>query len=344
MRIQTTIAGLAATALLLAGCTSGTSSSAESEAPAASPPAPQSSAPAEQSPAAVALDVAINHPWTPFAYWDTEACGVVKAAKEDGGSADRQAPANIDTAEQVAILQAQALKDPDAFVINTIDPDGMRQEIESLIGQGKLVVTVAEDTKFDGQVTNIISDQREAGKLALETLSDAMGGSGKVLIVDYQKGVASTDLRTVGFQNALADYPGIEVSSVEYATEASKASDVVSAALIRDPDIKGIFATSTIGGDGVINALRAAGKTDSIPLVTIDFDEKTKGWLDEGSALALIAQRPEAIGRAAYKVLEGAANGQTFPEQIFLEEPFVAITKDNVDANIDLMYRTGCNA
>lgn len=289
------------------------------------------------------LKIAINHPMTPFGYWDTEACGAAKAAIEAGGSADRQAPSQVDTAEQVSILQAQALKNPDAYVINTIDADGMRQEIEKLTGQGKLVVTVAEETEIDGQVTNLIADQRNAGKLGLDVLAEAMGGSGKVLIVDYQKGVASTDLRTEGFKAALEDYPDIELVGVEYALESSKASDVVSASLVRDPDIKGVYTTNTIGADGAINALRAAGKTDSVFLVTQDGDEKAWDWVEDGSALAVIAQRPEALGRQAVEILERAEAGETFPEQIFLDEPFVAITAENKTENEDLIYGAGCD-
>jgi len=176
-------------------------------------------------------------------YFDYMVCGAKHAAKDHHGTLIAQAPSKFDPVEQTQILNAIVARKPDAIVIDAIDVNAMRPPIKSVIDQHIPVVTAEEEIQVPGQVTNVVSDQVLAGRLGAQTLIKAMGtDTGKIFVMDFQPGVASTDERRKGFEAEIAQHPGLKYLGQQYArADSSKAAQLTLALIQRDPDLAGVF-------------------------------------------------------------------------------------------------------
>ena len=75
-------------------------------------------------------------------------------------------------------------------------------------------------------------------------------------------GISTTDARDNGFRAKATELGFVLVSDTQYSNnEASKAASIVSAALAKDPDIAGVFASNLFTAQGVATGVKQAGKS-----------------------------------------------------------------------------------
>jgi ribose transport system substrate-binding protein len=132
-------------------------------------------------------------------------------------------------------------------------------------------------------------------------------------------------------------YGGVQYSHNEPAT----ASRLVTAALQKDPDIVGVFATNLFAAEGTATGIRQAGKQDQVKIVGFDAGPDQMDALEDGTIQALIAQQPEDIGVQGVQQAVAALEGDdTEPE---IETGFTIITKDNLDGEGGAAaYKSSC--
>ena len=123
---------------------------------------------------------------------------------------------------------------------------------------------------------------------------------------------------------------------------ASVAAQVTSAALQKDPDIVGIFATNLFSAEGAATAVRQAGKTGKVKIVGFDADPDQISALKDGTVQALIAQQPYQIGTDAVDQAVNALQGKPTTKKIGTK--FAIITKANINsaASQAAIYKTSC--
>src|SRR5262249_59238495 len=112
----------------------------------------------------------------------------------------------------------------------------------------------------------------KGGQLAGEELGKKMGGKGKVLLLRYQEGSASTTLREKGFVEAIGKFEGIQlVDPHRYAgpTRAS-AQEAAENLLSANGDITGVFCPNESSTFGMLLALRARGMAGKVKFVGFD--------------------------------------------------------------------------
>jgi ribose transport system substrate-binding protein len=123
---------------------------------------------------------------------------------------------------------------------------------------------------------------------------------------------------------------------------ASVAAQVTSAALQKDPDIVGIFATNLFSAEGAATAVRQAGKSGKVKIVGFDADPDQITALKNGTVQALIAQHPYDIGTAAVQQAVDALQGKPTTKKIGTK--FTIITQKNINSpqSQAAIYKTGC--
>jgi ribose transport system substrate-binding protein len=113
----------------------------------------------------------------------------------------------------------------------------------------------------------------------------------------------------------------------------------VTATLAKNPDLKGIFAANLFSAEGAASGLKQAGKSN-VKIVGFDAGPKQVEDLKAGTVQALIAQRPAEIGKQGVEQALAALQGKPTQKQIGTD--FAVITKDNLDANQDALYKSSC--
>lgn len=272
-------------------------------------------------------------------------CGAREAADELGVNVDVQGADQFDPTLQTPVLEAVIASEPDAILIAPTDTTAMQAPIQQAVDAGITVVLV--DTTLDDPsiaVSAIASDNVEGGRLAADALAEQIGEEGKVMVINVNPGISTTDQRQQGFEEGIAEYPNIEYIGTEFSqNEPARAAEIVSATLAAEPDLNGIFGTNLFSAEGAATGVRNAGpQGENIRVVGFDAGPAQIDQLEQGQVQALVVQKPIEIGRMGVEQAVRALNGEETEEQITTD--FVTATQDNLDdPEIEpFLYRSSC--
>jgi ribose transport system substrate-binding protein len=223
-------------------------------------------------------------------------------------------PASFAPNTQIPYLNGAIARHPDAILIAPTDKTALIGPIQRAIKAGIPVATVDTFITKPIAFTNISTDTPAGGRAAADALAGAIGKSGEVAAISVNPGISTTDQRRDGFAAELKKYPNIKYLGVQYCNDdQTKASNQTSALLTSHPNLKGMFAMNVVSGNGVTQAVKAAGKSGEVKLVEFDAGPPQVQALKGGTIDALIAQYPYGIGQKAvelaYKYVTGHKAG-----------------------------------
>jgi len=223
-------------------------------------------------------------------------------------------PAAFTPPTQIPFLNGAIARHPDAILIAPTDKTALIGPIQRAINAGIAVATVDTFITKPIAFTNVSTDNPAGGRAAADALVKAMGGSGEVAAISVNPGISTTDQRRDGFASELKKYPNVKYLGVQYCNDdQTKAARQTSALLAAHRNLKGIFAMNVVSGNGVTQAVKAAGKSGKVKLVEFDAGPPQVQALKAGTIDALIAQYPYGIGQLAvqlaYKYVTGHKSG-----------------------------------
>jgi ribose transport system substrate-binding protein len=263
-------------------------------------------------------------------FYITMQCGAQEEAANLGVKVSTQGPQKFDPTLQKPILDSIVAAKPDALLVAPTDVKAMQQPLEQAAAAGIKVVLV--DTTTDDPsyaVSQIASDNEGGGKAAFEAIKKLRPEGGKVMVMNIDPGVSTTDARAKGFEEAVKgdskfSYVGVQYSHNDPAT----AAQLIGAQLQKDPDLVGVFATNLFSAEGSATGVRQAGKSGQVNVVGFDAGPNQIKALQEGTVQALVAQDPGLIGKfgvdEAVTALEGGDNTAK------VQTGFTIITKENL--------------
>ena len=314
-------AGAAAAVLavtsILAACSSGGDSTTE--------PAESGEDSAER------LSIALVVGSTSDDFYSAIECGAKTRAEELGIDFQAQGPNQWDATLQIPIVNGIAANDPDAVIIAPNDDTalfGPLKEITDAGGQVVLVDTSLADTSI--AAAHIGSDYVTYGAQGADELVAAPGEEGKFLAIFAAPGVSTNDQGRDGFTEAMAAYPGVEVLEFEFSDGSAGASAaIVAATLAAHPDLTGVFTYNGGDAQGVVTALREAGRTQDVAFVSGDAQPFQVEQLKEGAVAALVVQQARRMGERAVDYAVAAINGEEVPAETAIET--VVARLDNLE-------------
>lgn len=270
-------------------------------------------------------------------------CGIDAAAKSVGATVTTQGPEKFDPTLQKPIVDAVVASKPDALLIAPTDVSAMQAPVAAAAAAGIKVVLV--DTTLNDPsvaVSQISSDNEGGGKAAFQAVQTAHPDGGKVLVISNDPGISTTDARAAGFEAAAKADSKFTSLGVQYShNEPAQAARIVTAALQKDPDIVGIFATNLFSAEGAATGVQQAGKS-GITIVGFDAGPAQVKALKDGVVQALVAQQPATIGTNGVEQAVAALQGK--PTQAKIQTGFTILTKDNIDGEgADAVYKSACN-
>jgi ribose transport system substrate-binding protein len=174
------------------------------------------------------------------------------------------------------------------------------------------------DLAWDGRVSFVATDNAQGGRIGGDELAHLIGERGRVLMMRYAEGSASTTAREEGFLEAIAVYPDIEVvSSNQYAGATVESAYQTAENLLNSfPELDGIFCPNESAAFGMLRALQDAGRAGALRFVGFDASEKLVEGLRAGEVDALVLQNPVAIGEISVRVLVDHLDGKFVADRI----------------------------
>jgi ribose transport system substrate-binding protein len=283
--------------------------------------------------------IAVVPKGTTHEFWKTIHAGANQAAQEltAGGDTVRiiwKGPLREDDREQqVQVVEGFTSQGVSGIVLAPLDNRALVRPVEEAKAAGVPTVIFDSGLESDQIVSFVATDNYKGGELCAERLGSLLGGKGKVLLLRYQEGSASTTEREKGFSDKMKSaYPGITlVSSDQYAGATRETAKRTSENLLNryGNELAGIFTPNESSTDGMLLALQDIAKAGKIRLVGFD---ASKSLLDAMRAKQLdgvAVQNPMKMGYLGVKTMVAHLKGQPVEKRI--DTGVSLVTPENMD-------------
>lgn len=223
---------------------------------------------------------------------------------------------DIDT--QITEMETFITQKVNAIVLAPADSKALVPEVVKALHAGIKVVNI--DVRLDPDALKqagidlayVGPDNRDAAKMSGDVLAKALGPGGKVVILEGISGADNATQRKLGFDDAVTNGNLKLLASQTANWETELANTVFTNLLTAHPDIQGAMASNDSMGLGVVKAIQAAGKTNSIKVVSFDDISAMRPNLQSGLVLATLEQYPGkqaslAVDYALQEIKGGAA-------------------------------------
>ncbi|MEZ4703507.1 MAG: substrate-binding domain-containing protein [Rhodothermales bacterium] len=279
------------------------------------------------------VEIAVIPKGTTHQFWKSIHAGANKAAAELDVDIIWQGPQREDDRQlQIQVVQNFVSRGVDAIVLAPLDAVSLAAPVEAAVRREIPVVIIDSGLESDAQSSFVATNNLEGGRLCARRLADLLGKKGRVIVLRYQEGSASTGNREQGFLEEIAAYaPDIEiVSDNQYAgATVEKALQASQNILNRFQDVDGIFCSNESATQGMLRALETAGRAGKVRFVGFDANETLLAGLRAGAIQGLALQDPFDMGYNGVKTAAAIVRGQPFDARI--DTRIMMITPENVD-------------
>ncbi|MGH7495829.1 MAG: ABC transporter substrate-binding protein [bacterium] len=281
------------------------------------------------------LKIAVIPKGTTHLFWKSVEAGVRKAEGELGVEIIWKGPLKEnDRAQQIAIVEQFVTEGVSGIVLAPLDDAALKRPV-SAAAQKKIPVVIF-DSALKGEagkdfVSFVATNNRKGGTLGGEQLAQLLGGKGKIVLLRYQIGSASTVEREAGFLEATGKNPDLQVI-VDNRYAGATAGEAKNASLNMLDKIKeanGIFCPNESSTLGMLLALRQMNLAGKIKFVGFDTSPPLIEALQNGEIDALVAQDPARMGYEGVKTLVEHIQGKTVATM--LDTGVRLVTRDNLN-------------
>jgi ribose transport system substrate-binding protein len=287
--------------------------------------------PKKQAGGARTYRIAVIPKGTTHIYWKSIHAGAIKAQQELKAAGVNveiiwKGPLKEDDREsQIRVVEDFITLGVDGIVLAPLDDVALRIPVKDAVDSGIPVVLIDSALKSNDYVSFVATDNYLGGEKGGERLAQILGGKGKVIMLRYEEGSASTMKREQGFLDVLKQkYPNIKVvSSNQYGgatTESAyKASENLLAPLTTADGkltIDGIFCPNESTAFAMLRALEDTGLAGKVKYVGFDSSERLVQGLQDGELQGLVLQDPINMGYLGVKTLVAHLRGEKVEKYI----------------------------
>ncbi len=256
-----------------------------------------------------------------LAYFYDHKVGMKIVGEELGVRTEYVGPAEYDMNAMVAAFEQAIAKKPNGIVVVGFE-SVLEPIIDKAIDEGIPVVTVDADLPDSKRLAFVGTGNFGAGQTGGYKMAELIGGRGKVAIMT-KPGQSNLEERVAGYRAAFAEFPNIEMVQIaDTESDSVIAAQAASALIQKYPDLAGIACVEAAGGSGAATAVREAGKTGQIKIISMDRDNEVLEGIADGIISATVAQQTALMPYYATQILYNLNNSN------------VDITSDNAAAGV----------
>jgi ribose transport system substrate-binding protein len=327
------IAASAALTLLMAGCHSSNSSSSTAAGGTASG-------------GAKILQIAVIPKGTTHEYWKSIHAGAVKAQQE---LTAQGTPINIiwkgtesegDHPGQVTIIQNFITQGVSGIVLAPQDNQAMTQAVHDAVSHKIPVVIIDSALNGTDWSSFVATDNEKGGELAGTQLAKLLNGHGRVIMLPYAEGSASTEAREAGFLKIMKQNPGITLLSTnQYGGPTTDTAYTTSQNLLArfGSQTDGVFASNETNTRGMLQALRDKAMLQKVKFVGFDAAPDLVQALRTGDLQGLVVQNPFKMGYLGIKTDVAAIKGQSVQKNVDTGVALITPANINDPANQEFL-------
>ncbi|HWF90363.1 MAG TPA: substrate-binding domain-containing protein [Pyrinomonadaceae bacterium] len=284
------------------------------------------------------LTIAVIPKGTTHEFWKSIHAGSNKAAGEltaQGTDVEViwKGPLREDDREQqIQVVEGFAAQGVSGIVLAPLDNRALVRPVEDAKRANVPTVIIDSGLESDQFVSFVATDNRKGGTLAADRMGQLLNGKGKVLVLRYAEGSASTTEREEGFISEIkAKFPEIElVSTNQYAGATRDTAKRASENLLQTfgDVVQGIFTPNESSTAGMLLALEDIGKAGKISFVGFDTSQRFIDALNANQLHGLVVQNPFNMGYLGVRTMVDSLLGKPVEKKI--DTGVMLVTKENL--------------
>lgn len=286
------------------------------------------------------LTIAVIPKGTSHEFWKSIHAGAIKAQRElstNGAEVEIiwKGPLREDDREQqIQVVEGFTSQGVNGIVLAPLDNRALARPVEEAKTAGVPTVIIDSALESNSIVSFVATDNRKGGMLGADRLGELLGGKGKVILLRYAEGSASTEEREAGFlQEMKQKYPNIElISSDQYAGATRDTAKRASENLLNrfGDDVQGIFCPNESTTAGMLSALQDAGKAGKVMFVGFDATQMFVDAMKAKQLHGIVVQNPFNMGYLGVRTIVESLQGKSVEKRV--DTGVTVITPDNLDA------------
>jgi ribose transport system substrate-binding protein len=266
-------------------------------------------------------------------WYNAISAGAEKGLADLGIEVVARGDAQFDPARQADDVGNAMATKPSAILTLVVDPVQGAAAFQPAVEAGTKLVLA--DNGVSGWRANkeyvgiVTGDHMGMGKAAAALMAAAVGGKGAIGFVFHDADFFVTNNRDNSFRAEIErKYPEVVIVDAKGFTAENQTFDLASAMLQQHPEIKGIYVAWDVAAEGVVEAIRAAGRSD-VKVVTHDLGANNALDMAKGGIVyGTVADMPFEAGEAMAKLAGYGLLGKEAPP--FSTVGLVSVTKANL--------------
>ncbi|HJY27096.1 MAG TPA: substrate-binding domain-containing protein [Pyrinomonadaceae bacterium] len=284
--------------------------------------------------------IAVIPKGTTHEFWKSIHAGSIKAANElTAAGTDVEViwkgPIREDDREQqIQVVEGFAAQGVSGIVLAPLDNRALVRPVSEANRAGVPTVIIDSGLESTDFVSFVATDNRKGGTLAADRMGQLLNGKGKVLLLRYAEGSASTTEREEGFISELKQkFPDIElVSTNQYAGATRDTAKRASENLLNTyaDQVQGIFTPNESSTAGMLLALQDISKAGKISFVGFDSSQTFIDAINANQLHGIVVQNPFNMGYLGVRTMVDNLLGKPVSKQI--DTGVMLVTKDNMQS------------
>ena len=284
------------------------------------------------------LTIAVIPKGTTHEFWKSIHAGSNKAAAELSAQGTDveviwKGPLREDDREQqIQVVEGFAAQGVNGMVLAPLDDRALARPVADAKRAGVPTVIIDSGLQSKDFVSFVATDNRKGGSLAAERMGQLLNGKGKVLVLRYAEGSASTSEREAGFIDTIKQkFPEIDlVSTDQYAGATRDTAKRASENLLNrfGDEVQGIFTPNESSTAGMLLALQDIGKAGKVSFVGFDVSQQFIDALNAGQLHGIVVQNPFNMGYLGVKTMVESIQGKPVADRI--DTGVMLVTKENM--------------
>jgi ribose transport system substrate-binding protein len=263
--------------------------------------------------------IAVIPKGTTHIFWQAVRRGAETAGAEAGVRIFWNGPEReSDRERQKQIIEDFIVQRVSGIVLAPNDSKALVPSVEKIFARNIPCVIIDSAIDTDKIVSFAATDNYKGGVIAARRMGEILGGSGKIIVVKYVPGSASTTNRENGFIDTIKkEFPGIELVDMKYGMDTVETSlQATEDLLMKNAELDGLYACNASTSVGALQALRSQGRAGKIKMVGFDAERALVDGLKEGVIDSLVVQNPYQMGYVGVKTVLARLDGREVPNRI----------------------------
>ena len=214
-----------------------------------------------------------------------------------------------------SMIEKWALKGVDVIAVSPNDPNVLAPAMKAAREKGVHVITWDADGVTDSREFFVNqATAREIGYALVDTMAKDLGGSqpaGEVAIVTAMLTAANQNQWMKYMKERLPAYPKLTLVAVKPSNEDQKLAFTVAQDLMNVyPNLRGIFAISSVAFPGAAEAVRQAGMRGKVLVTGLSTPNDMRGYVKDGTVVSVVLWNTLDLGYLAIYAADALARGK----------------------------------